>query len=175
MRLAVTWARRCEEEDDGVTRLRVERAKVPENSCHMRLSGQDDLFINGCTKPLRGSFLAVMRGSVLSCDTLSCLSMGCCNAREPTHIFGHTHSFRIVAPSQRPLGALGSVPPDRQRSSYETATCPDDPRYAIAAAGPKNPKGVCDRCCRLSQVLRVLSRALESRADSYLPAPSPRR
>src|SRR5712691_12277737 len=129
--------------------------------------------ISRCTKPLRGSFLAIMRCSVLSFDTLSCPSMGCGRPREPTHLFGNTHPFRLVAPSQRPLGALGSVLPHRQRSSYDTATYQDDPRDAMAAAGPQNPKGLCDRCRWLGQVLRLLSRSLESRANSYLPAPSP--
>jgi hypothetical protein len=40
---------------------------------------------------------------------------------------------------------------------------------------PQTPKGLWDRCRRLSQVLCVLSRSLASGADSCLPAPSPRR
>jgi hypothetical protein len=47
MKLDVTWARRCAEDDDVVMRLRVGRAKVPESSCHTGLSGQNDLLING--------------------------------------------------------------------------------------------------------------------------------
>src|SRR5215510_7384359 len=45
----------------------------------------------------------------------------------------------------------------------------------MAAASPKNSKGLGDRCRWLSQVLPMLSRSLKSRADSYLPAPAPRR
>ena len=50
---------------------------LPENQSNIALSGYNDMLINGCTKPLRGSFLAVMRCSVLTFDTLSCPSMGC--------------------------------------------------------------------------------------------------
>ena len=51
-------------------------AKPPENPTDTVLSGQKGTLTNGCTKPLRGSFLAVMRCSGLSCDTLSCPSIG---------------------------------------------------------------------------------------------------
>jgi hypothetical protein len=53
MQLAVTWARRCTEEDDGMTRLSVERAQVPEHACHRRLSGQDDWCIKGWAASLQ--------------------------------------------------------------------------------------------------------------------------
>src|SRR5207253_9154433 len=65
--------------------------------------------------------------------------------------------------------------PCRQRSDDDTAPCQDDPRYGVAAAGPEDASGLYHRCGRLSPVLPVLSGSLQSRTDSYLPAPSPRR
>src|SRR6266581_2480083 len=73
------------------------------------------------------------------------------------------------------MGALRSVHPDRQRSYYDTPTCPDASRHAVAAAGPKDPTGLCRCGRRLGEILPVLPGPLKSRADSYLPAPPPSR
>jgi hypothetical protein len=40
---------------------------------NITLSGQDDVLINGCTKPLRGSFLVTPSCACISFDALSFL------------------------------------------------------------------------------------------------------
>jgi hypothetical protein len=47
------------------------RAKLPENPSNITLSGQKGLLINGCTKPLRGSFLAGILYPFISFNALS--------------------------------------------------------------------------------------------------------
>jgi len=46
-------------------------AKLPENPANIALSGQNSTLINGCTKPLRGSFLAAVPYLFLSGDAFS--------------------------------------------------------------------------------------------------------
>ena len=54
----------------------------------------------------------------------------------PWPLLIHSYSGSVTASA----GGARLSPPDRQRSYYDPATCPDDPRHAIAAAGPARPK-----------------------------------
>jgi hypothetical protein len=49
-------------------------SKLPENPTQIIVSGQNGLLINGCTKPLRGSFLAGILCPFIPCDTLLSLA-----------------------------------------------------------------------------------------------------